>query len=59
MILREHYSGKNSIFETYETNLEWALVICREFSHGEDAKARRKSTKEADKDEDFLLQLRK
>ena len=33
--------------------------ICREFGHGDDANAWRKSTKEADKDKDFLLQLTK
>ena len=36
-----------------------ALCICREFGHGDDANTWRKSTKEADKDKDFLLQLTK
>ena len=35
------------------------LDICREFSCGDEANAWRKSRKEADKDKDFLLQLRK
>ena len=34
-----------------------ALDICREFSHGDETNACRKSNKEAEKD--FLLQLRK
>ena len=36
-----------------------SLDICCEFGHADDAYAWRKSTKEGDKDKDFLLQLRK
>ena len=37
----------------------WALVICREFSHGDYTNEWRKSTKEADIDKSFLLLFRK
>ena len=39
--------------------MEIPLGICCEFGRGDDANAWRKSTKEADKDKDFLLQLTK
>ena len=35
------------------------LVTCPEFGHCDDANTWRKSTKEADKDKNFLMQFRK
>ena len=42
-----------------EDERDYALVIWREFSRGDDANAWRKSTKEADKHKIFLLQFTK
>ena len=42
-----------------EDQRDYALVIWCEFGRDDDANAWRKSSKEADQDEDFLLQCKK